>query len=658
MDVLSEKSQKRRKWLLAALLPAAAILIMAAFYLCNIRNTAVEYVQIIEGGTNGQFTAQENAYHAIRLSCDSEAASFRHQETVEFDKIIVSVHNSDDALIWQYEQDDCSIPVFQFSRPADLEDNVLLLEKGETYYIRYEVQADTENLPDDPGQLRFSAALAGGSRNLSGLYLYFCMAGLLAAIAAGALITAQNIRTIRLLSVFLIFLFGVMNNMAMKPLSVPDEGAHFGYTYNMSSALLGLEHPVHYNPAGLTVYQSGLMRDLPSGNMLQDTYLFWTQTEYGSEPVKAFTENFRGDTNYVTYEYAPQILLVTLARLMHLPYQFIYLMGRLGTLLAYIILVYAGMRICPFMTCAIAGISILPSVSWIVSSFSYDGWNLGFCILFVCLCISMQNADNLHLKDLLVLLICFAAFVPIKYIYIVLGFMIFALPLKKALSFQLKAFLTGGGIAAIGFAAIKRGKEIIGLLTTSMTDDRGLAQGLSGEAYTISWAVRHAGEVVLVFIKTIIVSADSILKKMIVGEFNAQVIPALLTAALFIVFILLMCRPILLNGESTALKDGGHLYTGKAVRSAWLTFLLGVFAVLAAFLFLYSYHREGETGTIGGLQGRYFFPFLILLPVMLGKDTDGGDAGVCGINNIQPGVLLALEAFLHLCVLLCKMNSM
>ena len=46
-------------------------------------------------------------------------------------------------------------------------------------------------------------------------------------------------------------------------------------------------------------------------------------------------------------------------------------------------------------------------------------------------------------------------------------------------------------------------------------------------------------------------------------------------------------------------------------------FIVGAVAVLTAFLFSYSVIHVESIGTISGVQGRYFMPFFIFLPIIL-----------------------------------------
>ena len=421
-------------------------------------------------------------------------------------------------------------------------------------------------------------------------------------IAASVLVLkGKGMEAVRRFLPVLILLLGLMNCIAIPCFGFPDENNHFGIAYDKAMYAIGNNEPNNLPYA--YVYQSGLARTDPSLSQIEQLYRNWTDFSYGNHRTVWLSREYNRNANFVTYEYVPQIAGIAAASLAKLPWYLILTAGRLASLLFCLLIIVLCLRLVPDLSFAAAGIMLLPSVIWMLASYSYDGWNLVMCILFLTLCIWLSGKNKINIWQILALGAAFLLFVPIKYIYIVYGLMIFIIPFTKNTDKRLRVALLIIGAAVISIGLISRGKEALELLTTSLTDDRGLEQGLYGEPYSIHWVISHPIDIMLSFSKTLFVYADAILTKMMIGEFNNQRVP------LIIAIISFFCVMYLLKSKGISIPQGSRKWP-------YLTLLFGIFAIFGSFLFLYSYRVEGTYGLISGMQGRYFLPYLILFPLL------------------------------------------
>lgn len=499
---------------------------------------------------------------------------------------------------------------------------------------------------------RASLALYGAQTSLKAWYAVICVLALLVTNLAGMLllrIGAESNRRTGIITVIILLLLGALTMTIYEPFSVPDETTHFTATYNLMGSLLPGDMRDDY---AIQSVQTGIWKDMGSLPVGQQIYSFWYDWEYGNESIMQETRTFLGYANYPTYGYLPAVIGVMLIRLLSLPYQLLLVAGRVCNYAMFLLLAFLSCRIAPDLRMAILAIAGLPSVIWLAASYSYDGWNLGFSMLFVAYVWHITTRDKgIGIREILLMVMLLLAFAPIKYIYVLLAMIVLAIPGRKWNNRRMliAAIVVGG----IGVIVVLRSRlaEAVQLLMTSQSDIRGLEQGLTGTSYTVGYCIRHPLEIALVFARTFYTDLETMIERLLVGEFYSGYVPAYLTVILGILFMML-----LLMATRASLEGRNH--TGRGTLTAWIyrgVFLLGVLAIYGSFLFLYSYYNEGQIGLISGVQGRYFLPLLLLLPI-------GGSARMAvwcdrltRERHMESAQLWAAYMYVGLLVMLCRM---
>gem|GEM_PF-1457501 len=606
--VKCSKNKKWKVWL--SMIICLYLLYVLWLYKAYAAGAFVRPVTYAECQNGGWFTAGQETYDTVRFSLDVEEDFHTEQTRYPLDDLQLTLTDEAGMVVYQTSLADAYGQAYAFGEDVSLQDKPVKLEKGKRYRAAISAGSWT----------KISAAFTGEKAQLGGFYSVIAFCGLAVILVSALLVIKDNDRSFLVSYVILMILIAGMNNLVMKPFSVPDEEMHFGVCYRISHQLLHPDYITDFLSSFnyVTAYESGIARNDPQLSLMEDTYRFWTDWSSGNQPVRTVSHTMQGDANYATYEYLPQVLGILAADVLHLPWQMIYLLGRAGSLLCYLILTLLCMRLVPGLKYAVAAISLLPSVVWLAASFSYDAWNLGFSMLFICFCVYLAGKDRVGLPDLALLAVVFLLFVPIKYIYVVLGLMFFAIPLRKKTSRKLKISAAVMITTVLMIALAARGREVLELLST-MTDTRGHEQGLSGEPYTLGWVLQNPGQTFQILGKSLFRGSDVYLQKLFIGEQNNSYVPVLLTMITGFAAAFLLGEG-LAEGDSSDKITADRISSRRRIRAvSGLTLVLGCLSVFGAFLLLYSYRNEGVIGIISGVQGRYFLPYMLLIPLALAR---------------------------------------
>ncbi len=424
------------------------------------------------------------------------------------------------------------------------------------------------------------------------------------------------VKTDRLISftVICMLILGVLYNVFLPMASVPDEPTHFSQAYALSNRMMGIQsdftNGIVVSEVGLRTDSGiGINTDLCKNNNLSSLNYFWSS--YGDENNKILVPDsgYRLDTNLVITAYIPTAIGITLARIMKFSWQLIYVTGRLFNLLFFVIIIALAMKCSPDLKNAIAAIGLLPSVIWIAASYSYDGWNIAFAILFVALCMKISQKDNMvSFRDIFTLFLIFILLVPIKYVYAPIVLSVLLIQRDKWPKWML-FFIGIGSLLSIVLLYVLRGNEIVRYLTTNSMDVRGMSDVSGYElSYTLSYVINNPVKVFLVFFNTVVNNLDSYIIKSIIGEFYSSYVPGGIIYFVLALFIIIM---------ATSISDHNYSKYKHNFGLMLCTMVIIILIIFAAFLFTFSQIDNNYVGQIGGMQGRYFIPVFICLPFII-----------------------------------------
>lgn len=396
----------------------------------------------------------------------------------------------------------------------------------------------------------------------------------------------------------LMILLALAANVAMVPLSVPDGEFHFASAMNVSNRILfmipGLSGLAGKVPADLLTMQS-----FGDGTYTWEFWNVWRHSVLVPDGGVYINEGGGSAIAYVI-----PAIGVSIARILHLPYQLIVLSGRWCNFAFFLVCVSCACRMTPELTKAFRAICLLPATVWIACSYSYDVWNLAFCFLIVSYCVKLSRMSRVTIKELTPFAVFTILLIPVKLIYFVLAGCIF---MVKSSKIQHKKRMLAVALFFVAVLAMifmqTRGMEVVSNLQGDFDPRSGLTEETS---FSLGYIVRNPWRTFLVYVKTIFLSGGTYLIKSVTGENYGVYLPSILSFVILAIFIVI---------EAGSL-DSGKIGSRKPMIS-WLIFLPGALLVLTSFLMIYTEIPENEITAIGGVQGRYFLPLYVLLPFML-----------------------------------------
>lgn len=600
-----------------------AVVFVSLFGLIRLSDVSVDREQIIESGGDGGFTAKLPQVDSFAISIDGDM--------IPEDTFAVVIYDSSGNVVTTCNISSNDVKLNCFGENICISPETINFNVNQKYYVK--VMLDGKVLKN------VSVLLSGSQVSVIPMYAFICIIGV-GLLCLMLLFYHADMNISYLLFVIMMLSLGIYNCLAIKPLNVPDEPTHFAQSYELSNRILGKDR----SDISTTVYQSGIIRE-NNKISIRDDYFFYTDFDYGNNAIKETSSSFTREVSVPLYCYIPGALGITIARLFNMPYQFVIILGRITSILFLSLMAAFAMRLYQPFSYAISAICFIPAVVWLSASYSYDVWNLSFIFVFVSLCFRIREQScGVRVRDVISLLMLLVLFAPVKFIYITIAIAVFFIPIKQWKNKGAVYTMIGSVITAALVMAVTRGKEAMSYLFTYSMDRRGANVTDASIPYTLSWTLHHPFQTVLVYVKTFIAKTGTFTMKSATGEFYSSYVPSFLAVSVIIVFILMMIISIDNND-----------FDGKFVRKdrgkAIGLFILGGLAVYTAFFYLYSVIQDQGIGMIGGMQGRYFVPFFIFLPIILHSDKINGK--LYKMRNLKK-MLIGIMVLLNICVIFAK----
>lgn len=621
------------KWVKNLFIIICFIGIMTIWWQVRLQYEFPREEQILESGESMTFVPKFEQIHRFGFSCDDMDAPYYPKDNVVSVKF--EIKDKSGNSVWEQSFKDIIITPYEISQIDGVENLPVFLKTNEEYTFVY------ESKDMKPGTL--TVALYGLEEEVLPFYILVCT------MILGVVILAMYIKDAHISSkrktVFMAIIYlllGVLYNIVFVPFSVQDEPTHFAQAYAMSSEWLGEE--VKNEKGYIYMYQSGLVR-VDWGNDLQTQYHFWNDWDYGNIPSQSISIMYKDATELHKYAYTIPAIGITIARVLHLPYQMVLLSGRILNALFFLAIAALALRINPNMKRSMLAILMLPSIVWLSASYSYDIWNMGFCALFFSYCMYCRNKEGkVNWKDVLALLAICIAFIPIKFIYFVMAFGVLLIPGEK-FSKRLEQFGTYAIVilGSVITAFVARGSSALSYATTSNVDIRSITDATAQrQAFSLNWILASAGNLlytIKVYINTIFVQGENYLYKVVNGSYLSFEPPKIL------IYILLFIVLIIIIDE---MRDVSVSLCDRIIAAG--VFAMGVGLVLTTFLFVYTHVSIQSVGTISGVQGRYFLPFLLFVPFIIqGKYIK--------IDENKKDTLVFLLLIMNLWVIMCNFSG-
>ena len=416
-------------------------------------------------------------------------------------------------------------------------------------------------------------------------------------------VTFLLIKRVKLEWIFIGFLMsiGVMYLSALPPYTVPDEASHFVTTYAYSSVLLG-EEP--FDDEGLIIVENnkfwGAGDSYPNKESYDD-YLRGVLRQ--EEIVEEKSISSRTPLEMRHPGYFPQVLGVTVARLLDFNFEQIFLFGRIFAVLWYAFVMFWAIRLMPFGKMSLIVIGTLPMTMQMVASYNYDSVLLGTCFFaFAYLLFLIYKRKLICFVDILILGLLGITIATIKFIYLpILGLALF-IPKNKFKSGRNKLY-AGIGIVTLSLLPILCIKlsMIMNLATPHTTFSVN-----PGEAITPTYFLQHPIEMFNLFYRTFEHQSTFYLSSMLASPLGW--LDIWLPNIVVVGFVLILVFSfIYLDSEKKEI----------AVKLQLISTLLALVVMFLALLALLLDCTNVGSGQIAGFQGRYWLPILPMFMLLL-----------------------------------------
>lgn len=397
---------------------------------------------------------------------------------------------------------------------------------------------------------------------------------------------------------------GLFYNVLLTPEMVPDEAKHMDMAYRYSNEILGYPSLgdnlclMRADDAKISFTSS------PSfGNYRNIYYGLFTKVAEEQMVEEEVSSNIEG--SFLLY--APAVLGMCVARILHLGTVPMLLLARYLNLLVFALLVWAGMRCLPWGKMTLFVLALLPINLQQCTSFSHDAMVHGILFFYCCLCLRAIFAEEriygqqIMLLQLMALFLVYCkngSYLPLCFLPLLIPALRYGGKKEKGI---VSVALVGTALLAFGMKHIKMVSGMV--TTTAATSVVSTGDGsayLSG--YTLGYFLKEPLELIYMLINTILDKGGFYLESLVGYKLGwVEIETSMLVVFLF--WFLLFLSLLEVQGERVQIK---------ATQRIWMIFFCLASAGLVLLGMLLSWTPMGHV-SIEGVQGRYFLPFLPIL---------------------------------------------
>ena len=316
---------------------------------------------------------------------------------------------------------------------------------------------------------------------------------------------------------------------------------------------------------------------------------------------------------YPFYGYIFCCMGLLIARLLHLSTGLCFLFGRLFNLFGYAGFIYIAFKLLPKEAKGFRAVMLLyacmPGNLFVAAHYSQDSVVYGIVAVITALFVRMYFADRVARRDFILFGVLFLLLVPLKFPYIILGFLLLLIPREKY-GFK-KPYLW---IALLAVISVVIAGVWVTPISTQHHEPR--VENVDGAAQ-IAFMLRHIPTFVRTAVYTFMHTLSSYMANTmrLSGAYNlyASSGAGIVFSVLSIVFSVLYM---------------GRTKIDKKVRIFIAIMIIAIAVGITVALYA-SYNTVGESVYIKGVQARYFYPLFLLIPLAL-----SGKAGFTGEKEL------------------------
>lgn len=473
--------------------------------------------------------------------------------------------------------------------------NIGIYSSNESLYNAGKLQIENKV---QSGDMAFTV-YAGNNRFLygafGGLVVILCMGGVFLIFLLKKQVKLEKI------ALFLILFLGTIHSLVMPAYSTPDERAHIATTYYYSNILLG--EKATDAQENVLVRNEDLLLNVENMHPTLGTYALINDHFTAKCQDDTMVSMGRSYLSVPFWSYAPQIIMLSLARIMNLGNILTFFLVDVGALLFYAVCVYLAIKYIPFGKMTMMVTATLAMSLEMACSFSYDVVVNSLSLLFIGYVFYLAyDKKEATIRDWIYLIGIMAFMAPIKVVYVMLSFLCILIPKNKERKAYLWPAIT---IISSFFLCI-----ILRLSAVIRISGGDSYYGETTETFTISYILTHISTSIGVLYNTLREMVDPILEPLFGQRLGVWDIN--------IPFWISFCTVILLL-LSVLIKEDEKKLIQNWQKS--LMFLISICLIGLITLSLMLDFTPINAKMVMGIQGRYFIPFLPIMVFCLRNST-------------------------------------
>ena len=219
--------------------------------------------------------------------------------------------------------------------------------------------------------------------------------------------------------------------MSLIPMGrVPDERNHFLRAYEISEGYLISDKNEKNGNGGRTL--SDDTSKIFEAKNKKSTYGDLIEN---SKIKKSNRKSFKNFTNMSLYSfvcYIPQVIGISIGKILHLPTLYIAYLGRLTNFVFWILLMYFAIKLMPFKKICILVVSFMPMMLQEAASLSADALTIGMSFFLISYVLHIKyGKEKVDRKDKIILSISSIVMSLCKIVYLPICLVLFLIPFSK-----------------------------------------------------------------------------------------------------------------------------------------------------------------------------------------------------------------------------------
>lgn len=232
--------------------------------------------------------------------------------------------------------------------------------------------------------------------------------------------------------IFLLIVFPLgLLYMALIPIGrVPDERNHFLRAYEISEGHLVSDKDKENGNGGRI-----LSDDTSKIFEAKNEKMTYGDLIENSRIIRSNTKSFKSFTNMSLYSfvcYIPQVIGISVGKILHLPTLYIAYLGRLTNFIFWIVLMYFAIKLIPFKKICVLVVSFMPMMLQEATSLSADALTIGMSFFLISYVLHIKyDKENVEKKDKIILSISSIVMSLCKIVYLPICLTLFLIPFNK-----------------------------------------------------------------------------------------------------------------------------------------------------------------------------------------------------------------------------------